>query len=267
MSSNQTPVLRLRQVGFVRAHKPILTNVSWTIEPAQRWAVLGANGSGKTTLLQIAALYEHPSCGSVELLGQKLGKADVRELRQRVGFVSASLAQMLRPHLTATDVVMTARYGALEPWWHTYSQADRLRAEQLLEDVGAGGLGQRSIGTLSSGERQRVQLARSLMTNPALVLLDEPASALDLAGREMLIADLARIANNPASPALVMVTHRVEEIPPGFTHGLLLRNGEVLAQGPLEHVLTSAQLSACFGISLELGHRNGRWHAQAQTPS
>ena len=260
----ETLALRLVGVGFTRDKRPILSDVDWEVACDQRWVVLGANGSGKTSLLRIAALYEHPTTGTVEVLGQRLGQVDVRRLRHRVGFVSPALAQMLRPHLKAVDVVMTARHGALEPWWHDYTDADRERAGRLLEQVGATGLGDRTIDTLSSGERQRVQIARSLMTDPGLVLLDEPASTLDLGGREMLVTDLTRLAADPSAPPLVMVTHRTEEIPAGFTHGMLLREGRVLAQGPLEDVLTSESLSACFGLPLELEHHNGRWHAQAR---
>ncbi len=262
-SQTRTLALRMTGVGFTRDKRPILSGVDWKVAADQRWVVLGANGSGKTSLLRIAALYEHPTTGTVEVLGQQLGKVDVRRLRHRVGFVSPALAQMLRPHLKAVDVVMTARHGALEPWWHDYTDADRERAASLLEQVGAGGMGERTVATLSSGERQRVQIARSLMTDPGLVLLDEPASTLDLGGREMLVTDLARLGADPAAPPLVMVTHRTEEIPAGFTHALLLREGQVLAQGPLEEVLTSESLSACFGLPLELEHRNGRWHSQA----
>ena len=255
--------LRLAGVGFVRDGRPILADVDWEVAPAQRWVVLGANGSGKTTLLRIAALYEHPTTGTVDVLGQRLGQVDIRQMRHQVGFVSPALAQMLRPELTATEVVMTARYGALEPWWHDYTDDDRERAEKLLEQVGAVGLGQRTIAALSSGERQRVQIARSLMTDPSLVLLDEPASTLDLGGREMLVADLTRLAADPAAPPLVLVTHRTEEIPAGFTHVLLLLNGRVLAQGPLKDMLTSETLSACFGLPLSLEHHADRWHSQA----
>lgn len=260
----QNSALRLSGVGFTRDKRPILSDVDWDVACDQRWVVLGANGSGKTSLLRIAALYEHPTTGTVEVLGHRLGQVDVRRLRHQVGFVSPALAQMLRPHLKAVDVVMTARHGALEPWWHEYTDADRERAVQLLEQVGATGLGDRTIATLSSGERQRVQIARSLMTDPGLVLLDEPASTLDLGGREMLVTDLTRLAADPSAPPLVMVTHRTEEIPAGFTHGMLLRQGRVLAQGPLEDVLTSESLSACFGLPLELEHHNRRWHSQAR---
>ncbi|WP_420640295.1 ABC transporter ATP-binding protein [Candidatus Poriferisocius sp.] len=263
-SRGLTAALVMDGVGFVRDRRPILADVCWQVADGQRWVVLGANGSGKTTLLRIAALYEHPTTGTVEVLGRRLGQVDVRRLRHRVGFVSPSLAQMLRPHVRAAEVVMTARHGALEPWWHDYTDDDRERAEGLLEQVGAGGLGDRTIATLSSGERQRVQLARSLMTDPGLVLLDEPASTLDLGGREMLVGDLTRLATDASAPPLVLVTHRPEEIPEGFTHVLLLREGRVLAQGPLATELTSETLSACFGLGLSLEHRNGRWYAHAR---
>ncbi|MCY3578073.1 MAG: ABC transporter ATP-binding protein [bacterium] len=263
-NQEKTLALRMTGVSFTRDKRPILSDVDWEVVCDQRWVVLGANGSGKTSLLRIAALYEHPTTGTVEVLGERLGQVDVRRLRHRVGFVSPALAQILRPHLKAVDVVMTARHGALEPWWHDYTDADRERAASLLEQVGAEGLGDRTIATLSSGERQRVQIARSLMTDPGLVLLDEPASTLDLGGREMLVTDLTSLATDPASPPLVMVTHRTEEIPAGFTHGLLLRDGRVLDQGLLESVLTSESLSACFDLPLELEHRHGRWHSQAR---
>lgn len=261
MSSQAAP-LRMVGVGFTRDKRPILADVDWEVSDGQRWVVLGANGSGKTTLLRIAALYEHPTAGTLEVLGRRLGRSDIRRLRHRVGFVSPALAQMLRPHLTAVDVVMTARHGALEPWWHDYSETDRSRAESLLERVGAAGLGDQAMATLSSGERQRVQIARSLMSDPGIMLLDEPASTLDLGGREMLVAGLAGLAADATGPPLVLVTHRPEEIPAGFTHALLLREGGVHAQGPLERVLTSEALSDCFGLPLELEHRNGRWHAR-----
>ncbi|MDE0237828.1 MAG: ATP-binding cassette domain-containing protein [bacterium] len=260
----QNSALRLVGVGFTRDKRPILSDVDWEVACDQRWVVLGANGSGKTSLLRIAALYEHPTTGTVEVLGHRLGQVDVRRLRNQVGFVSPAFPQRRPPHLPPGAGVIPPPPAPLPRGGHDYTDADRERAVRLLEQVGAGGLGDRTIATLSSGERQRVQIARSLMTDPGLVLLDEPASTLDLGGREMLVTDLTRLAADPAAPPLVMVTHRTEEIPAGFTHGLMLRDGRVLAQGPLEDVLTSDSLSACFDLPLELEHRNGRWHSQAR---
>jgi iron complex transport system ATP-binding protein len=262
-----TAALVLRQVSLDRDDRTILDRIDWIVEPGQRWVVLGANGSGKTTLVRIASLYLHPSRGDVTVDGGTLGRVDVRRHRTRVGLVSSSFADLLRPALLALDIVMTARYAALEPWWHTYTDADRDEALALLDRVGALDLAGRTFGTLSSGERQRVQLARALMGHPALLLLDEPSAGLDLAGREDLLVRLGRLAEQDDTPATVLVTHHVDEIPPGFTHLLLLREGRVLAAGPIDETLTAANLSACFATPLELEHRHGRWWAWTQTPS
>src|SRR6478735_11259379 len=235
--------------------------MSWKVLPGQRWLVLGANGSGKTTLLRIASMYEHPSSGNVDVLGERLGRTDVRVLRRRIGYMSPALAAQFRGDLRCLDIVMTAKYAALEPWWHRYDDADRQRARSCLEQLGIGRLAERSFSTLSSGERQRVLLARTLMPEPGLLLLDEPTAGLDLAGREDLVAGLAELAADPTTPATVLVTHHGEEIPVGFTHLLLLADGRVTAAGPLDEVLDAARLSACFGLPLGLEHRHGRWWA------
>src|SRR5262245_47163294 len=190
-------VLTLYDVSFVRDDRIILAPLRWQVKPGERWLVLGANGSGKTTLLRIASLYEHPSTGTVDVLGERLGRTDVRVLRRRIGFVSAAMAAQLRQELSAIDVVMTAKYAALEPWWHTYSDEDRARAHQCLERMGVGRYAERTVGSLSSGEQQRVLLARSLMNEPGLLLLDEPSARLDLAGREQLITSLASLVADP----------------------------------------------------------------------
>jgi iron complex transport system ATP-binding protein len=256
-------VLDLRGVTKVVDERPILRDIDWQVHAGQRWVVLGRNGCGKTTLLRIASLYLHPTSGSITVLGETLGHGDVRRLRERIGFSSASFADMLRPALEAAQVVMTAKHAALEPWWHVYDEADRARAVELLDRVGIAHLGSRQFGTLSSGERQRVLLARTLMNDPGIVLLDEPTAALDLAGREELVATLDLLARDPATPPVVMVTHHVEEIPASFTHALLLRDGRSLAQGPVDSVLTASALGACFGLALELERRDGRWLAWA----
>lgn len=260
-----TPALALRQVGVRRDDRWLLRDIDWRVGRDERWVVLGPNGCGKTTLVQVAAMFLHPTVGEVELLGEVLGRTDVRRLRRRVGLTSSALASQFRSTLSATDVVMTALRGALEPWWHTYDDADRLAARAALARVGAIGLAQRSIGTLSSGERQRVLLARSLVSDPGIVLLDEPTAGLDLAGREQLVNDLAALARHPDTPPVVLVTHHVEEIPPGFTHLLLLRDGLVTAAGTLADTLSAATLSHTFGIELALERRDDRWQAWARS--
>lgn len=256
------PALRIEDVRLVRSDTVILDDVSLVVGAGQRWLVLGANGSGKTSLLRIAALYEHPTSGLVEVLGERLGRTDVRELRRRVGYASAALADQLRPELRALDVVRTARYAALEPWWHRYSDADDRHALDCLERMGVGHFAERPLQSLSSGERQRVLLARTLMNDPAIVLLDEPSARLDLGGREQLVSALEHLAAEPEAPPLVLVTHHVDDIPPSTSHALLLRDGRVLAAGPLDDTLTSDSLSECFGLPLSLERRpSGRYSA------
>lgn len=258
-----TPALDLRGVGLVRDDRHLLADIDWTVRPGERWVVLGRNGSGKTSLVRIASLYLHPSTGEVRVLGELLGRTDVRTLRTRIGLASSSFAQQLRPALSALDVVMTAKHAALEPWWHRYDDADRAAAQGQLDRLGVGHLAGRTVGTLSSGEQQRVLLARTLMTEPGLVLLDEPTAGLDLGGREELVGALAALARDPTSAATVLVTHHVDEIPPGFTHCLLLKEGRILAKGPLATTLTAGHLSECFGVELTLEHRGDRYGAWA----
>lgn len=257
-----TPPLVLTDVGLDRDGRMILDGVDLTVGDDQRWVVLGRNGCGKTTLLRIASLYLHPTRGTVDVLGNRLGRVDIRRLRPLVGFTSAGFADMLRPQLQAVDVVMTAKHGALEPWWHRYDDDDRRRARDRLASLGVEHLADHAFGTLSSGERQRVLLARTLMTDPGLLLLDEPTAALDLGGREELVAGLDALAARPETPAIVLVTHHVEEIPPSFTHVLLLADGRVLSAGPIGQTLTAEALSDCFGLSVVLEYRAGRWTAR-----
>jgi iron complex transport system ATP-binding protein len=253
--------MRLSRVTLVRDGRAILDGVDWTVRHDERWIVLGANGSGKTTLLRIASLYLHPSSGEVEVLGELLGRVDVRAHRRRIGIVSSGFADLLRPSIEALDVVMTAKNAALEPWWHTYDDSDRSRAADLLTRVGCAALADHAFTTLSSGERQRVQLARSLMAEPGLLLLDEPTAGLDLGGREDLVARLSQLARDRSSPPMVLVTHHVDEIPPGFTHLLLVKDGRTLASGPLGATLTAGALSECFGLPLTVEQRGGRYSA------
>jgi len=258
------PALRLVDVSVARDGRRILDGVDWTVEPGQRWVVLGPNGSGKTTLLRVASLYLHPTTGLVEVLGERLGRVDVRRHRNRIGLVSPALADLLRPDVAAVDVVKAAREAALETWWHRYGPADRATALALLDRTGTAALAERAFGTLSSGERQRVLLARSLSGKPGLVLLDEPTAGLDLGAREDLVARLSALAGDPGTPPTVLVTHHVEEIPAGFTHALLLAGGRVAGCGPIDAVITAGALSAVFGLPLDLDHRGGRFAARAR---
>jgi len=264
-----TVVLNLSQVSFVRNERLILAPISWQVSSGERWLVLGANGSGKTTLLRIAAMYEHPSSGTVEVLGERLGRTDVRQLRRRIGYVSAALTSQLRPELRCLDVVMTAKHAALEPWWHRYSTDDEKRARDCLDRMGVAALAARPMATVSSGEQQRVVLARSLMNDPGIVLLDEPSARLDLGGREQLVVALSELTLDTSAPPLVLVTHHLDETPPGMTHVLMLREGEVVTKGLLDRCLTAANLSECFGLPLHLERRpDGRlsaWHSPTQS--
>src|SRR5690606_6492807 len=224
-------------------------------------------GAGKTTLLKLAAAQLHPTTGRVYVLGERLGRTDVQELRTRVGLSSADLADQVPANERVADVVLTAAWGVLGRFRERYDAVDQARAERLLDQLGVADLADRRYGTLSEGERKRVQIARALMTDPEVLLLDEPAAGLDVAGREELVGALAELAGDESSPVLVVVTHHVEEIPPGFTHLLLLGDGKVEAAGPLEEVLTSENLSRAFGMDLLVAHGGGRWLARAARPA
>ena len=263
MSGPSSAVLDLQDVTIRRGTTTILDRVTWTVADGERWVVLGRNGAGKTTLLQVAAGRMHPTSGTAHVLGERLGAVDVFELRPRIGVASAALADRIAPSERVLDVVLTAAYGMTGRWREQYEALDHERARALLDVFGVGALADRRFGTLSEGERKRTQIARSLMTDPELLLLDEPAAGLDLGGREELVGALAELASDPRSPVLALVTHHVEEIPPGFTHLLLLREGRVHAAGPIEEVLTAEQLSGAFGLDLQVERREARWSARA----
>jgi iron complex transport system ATP-binding protein len=256
------PVLELADVSIRRGESALIQGISWTVEEDERWVVLGPNGAGKTTLLQVASAQIHPSTGVVGILGEVLGTVDVFELRPRIGLTSAALAERIPRDERVHDVVVSASYGVIGRWRERYDELDHVRASQLLTELGVGHLADRTFGTLSEGERKRVQIARALMTDPELLLLDEPAAGLDLGGREDLVSTLSVLALDETSPATVLVSHHVEEIPPGFSHALLLREGRMVAAGPVEQVLTEEIVSTTFGMPLQLGHADGRWSAR-----
>ena len=250
-------------VGVRREGHWILDGIRWTVRAGERWAIVGPNGSGKTTLLRVAATYLWPSRGTVDVLGARIGTIDARELRRRIGFVSAALAAEIDGGLVAADVVLSARQAALAPWWAAYTGDDEARAADALDRLGLSGLGRRTFGTLSSGERQRVLIARTLMTEPELVLLDEPAAGLDLGAREALVARIGALAADPSLGAIALVTHHVEEIPAGFGHALVLADGRVVAAGPIRSTLTGPVLSRAYGLALRVDSSDGRFSARA----
>ena len=242
----------------------VLDGVTWRVRADERWVILGPNGSGKTTLVQVAAARLWPSGGVIEILGCRLGRVDVRTLRPRISLVSGSVTRQLRADLLAREVVVSGRHAALETWWHTYRDEDWARADQLLAQGGVADIAARPFGVISEGERQQVLLARALMAQPELLLLDEPFAGLDLGARERLLTRLADLAADPASPPLVLVTHHCEEIPPGITHGALMRGGRLLAAGPLPEVVTTERISDCFELPVTVGCGDGRWWSRAR---
>ena len=260
---NSDIVLSMSDVDLIRDHRTVLHKINWRVNRGERWVLLGPNGSGKTTLCRLASMYIQPTRGTIDVLGERLGNTDTRTLRHRIGLTSSSLDDLLQSTLRVEDVVVTGKYGALTPNWHSYSDSDRVKARKLLTLFGCYELAQMTLDNLSSGERQRVMLARTLMNDPELWLLDEPTAGLDLGGRERLIELLGKVAINPEAPTTVMVTHHVDEIPNGFTHALLLSEGKILAAGEIDNTLTADLLSACFGIKLKLERRDRRWLAWA----
>jgi iron complex transport system ATP-binding protein len=261
-TSNPMAVVGMTGVDVVRGETYLLRGVDWAVDADQRWVVLGPNGAGKTTLLALAAAQMHPTRGEVRLLGETLGAVDVFELRPRIGLTSAALAQRIPPAETTGDIVVSAGYAVVGRWRERYDVHDLTRAGMLMEQWGVAQFAHRPFGTLSEGERKRAQIARALMPDPELLLLDEPGAGLDLGGREDLVSRLSDLARYHYAPAQVLVTHHVEEIPPGYTHALLLREGQVVASGAVDDVLTQAALSETFGLSLSLSRSDGRFTAR-----
>jgi iron complex transport system ATP-binding protein len=256
-------VISVAAATVTRGGRALLDKVDWRVEQDERWVILGANGAGKTTLLNIVSARLHPSGGTVHVLGEQLGRVDVFELRTRIGLASVAVHDRIPPTERVVDVVLTAAWSVVGRYRESYEEPDERRARSLLEQFGVLGFADRMYGTLSEGERKRVQISRALMTDPELLLLDEPAAGLDLGGREDLVRRLAELAQDPDAPAIVLVTHHVEEIPPGFTHALLLRDGGVVAAGPIEETITSEHLSKTFGQPLRVEYRDSRFTARA----
>jgi iron complex transport system ATP-binding protein len=261
------PVLQFAGVTVRRGGATLIEDIDWTVEEDERWVILGPNGAGKTTLMQVASAQIHPTAGVAGVLGEVLGAVDVFDLRPRVGLTSAALAERIPRQELVRDVVVSASYSVLGRWREEYDDLDHERARELMDELGVGRLANRTFGTLSEGERKRVQIARALMTDPELLILDEPAAGLDLGGREDLVSTLSVLAMDGVAPAIILVSHHVEEIPPGFTHVLMLREGRVTAIGPLERVMTEQALAATFGMPLVLQHEAGRWSARRRTRS
>lgn len=256
-------ILQLENISVVRGDRVILGPLDWQVLEGQRWVILGPNGAGKTTLLQVCSSLIHPSSGQIRILGQTLGKVDVFELRTQIGLTSSKLLEQLPDDELVMDVVLTAAYAMFGRWQEKYDLWDESRAMALLTALGVRELGNRVFGSLSDGEKKRVQIARSLMADPELLLLDEPASSLDLGGREDLLQRIENFASDPLAPATVIVTHHIEEIPVGTTHALLLKEGKVLAQGVIDQVITNENLTNAYGLPIAVQSQNGRFFARA----
>jgi iron complex transport system ATP-binding protein len=256
-------VLELSDVSVRRDGRVILGPLNLRISQDERWVVLGPNGAGKSTLLQMLATRIFPTTGRVTLLDKQMGKVDLFELRTRIGICGALVAEDIPYEESVRDVVLTAAYAVLGRWNEAYDLWDESRAVALLTTFGVRELANRTYGTLSEGERKRVQIARALMADPELLLLDEPAAGLDLGGREDLLKRFSDFASDPLGPASILVTHHIEEIPVGTTHAILLKDGVIAVSGPIDQVITSEHVSAVFGISIKVTPESGRYFARA----
>jgi iron complex transport system ATP-binding protein len=256
-------VLDFNNVTVLRDKRPILNNVDWRVESDQRWVIVGPNGAGKTTLLRVAAAQIHPSTGDAIILGNTLGQVNVFELRTRVGFASSAMANHIPNSEKVLDAVMTASYGITGRWNEKYEDIDERRARRVLAEWQLDDLADRAFGTLSDGEKKRTQIARAVMPDPELLLLDEPVASLDMAAREHTITVLGQYASSPIAPAIIMVTHHIEEIPQGFTHALILQDGQVYASGEINSTLTSEKLSEAFGFGLKVDKQGERFRVRA----
>lgn len=259
-------VIELDGVGILRGQSWLLHDITWTVDESERWIIVGPNGAGKTTLMGIIAAQTHPTRGTATLLGAQMGMVDVFELRPRIGVAAATIARRIPPAEVVEDVVMSASYSVLGRGHETYDALDHARARDLMARMRVDGLADRTFGTLSEGEGKRVQIARALMTDPELLLLDEPGAGLDLAGRESLVDTLSELCLDEYAPATVLITHHVEEIPEGVTHALLLRDGGIVAAGPIDEVLTDRWMTETFGLPLSIRHEDGRWSARGVSP-
>lgn len=257
MGLTAKPLLNLHGLTVQRGHTTLLHDVAWCVDPGQHWVILGPNGCGKTSLLKTLTGYLTPSAGQIELLGQRYGESDWRDLRRQIGLVSSALQASVPVDEPAVETVISGKYAQLDLWMKV-TPADRRAALKLLRLSQSEHLANRLWGQLSQGERQRILIARALMAQPTLLILDEPCAGLDPVAREQFLTLVNQLTLAPEGPTLVLVTHHVEEITPGFTHALLLKSGRVHASGPRRATLTSANLSAIFGHPLTLSRRENR---------
>ena len=257
-------VLSFNNVSVMRSDKAILSDITWSVKDNERWVIVGPNGAGKTTLLKIAAAQLQPSSGIASVLGETLGEINVFDLRTRIGFASTAIASRIPNSENVLDAVMTSSYAVTGRFKEKYDDVDERRARRVLTEWHLSDYADRPFGTLSDGERKRVQIARAVMPDPELLLLDEPVASLDIGSREATIKILSGYASHPAAPAIIMVTHHLEEIPAGFTHALVLNQGRIIASGPINHTLTTEKLSEAYGLALEVAFQSGRFAVRAK---